>query len=240
MATLVSTCYDRLGRITKSSYSDAQKADAMRFAFTKFMRETLCTVKEANVTLTVDTAAITVANWASGPNCHPANFIRGEFTTDVEEVVPRSYHSVQQRLRWNSSSGTPEMIGFRSYNVDLAGATPDGSFDVQAVVWPKPDSSHLTMLCLFVPNLTDVTTSTLYLNVPDHYIDDVLATGAVAVLAFNDPHERFQSEAWSRFVNEVIPKAASDAIPDIATERLDAPRVFPLTENWTFNAWPPD
>ena len=88
-------------------------------------------------------------------------------------------------------------------------------------IWPTPLAASPGNLTLryWLPcvNLTGADDSTL-INVPRHALIPALTYGATAALGFKDPDEQFESVAWRRFLDEIIPGIE-------ATEQL-APVVY--------------
>lgn len=202
MTTTVTAALTIMDRVLKTTYADAKKTDALRYAGNLFLRQTQCTIT-ASEAFTFTSGDETVDIGATITDFRPEAFLSMYLTASWRPVRKRSYGDLIRLYRNDTSTGYPKFIAWDSTS--------------NALVWPDPDANYATRIT-YVPLLVDLTTGSNVINIPDKFIDALLWFGAAPLVEFNNPNAGFQSPAWQRFVNEVIPEARNECRVDTGFE----------------------
>jgi len=178
-------------RALKSNYGDETVLPAISLALNELIRYTEVSRTNGEVTVAEGAQYVDIASTLTDFRSERLLHARIGYRPMMQRV---SFRAIVTALSYNQS-GIPNTIAFE-----------DGNYS-RAFLYPTADDDY-TMTVAYKAPLVELTGNRT-LNIPDEYLHGALWFGAAAAVEHNDPNAMYQSVAWRRFMDEIIPSVRS-------------------------------
>lgn len=175
----------------ESSYDLDEIDRAIQAVADDFIHATRCTRTVANIAITEAAAAL--GSFPSGflPEMILRAWITGKGDLDIidhSELVKLQVQTTNED--GDELTATPRYLAFSSLTTGEVHPTPDDDYTLK-IQYVAPFTS-------FTPGQS---TSSTVLNIPDHYLRNILVYGATALLQHNEEEKRYASTSWRKYEN---------------------------------------